>query len=171
MRKIPLAAILSILILSGCATQVQQRQIRATIDSYPAGAILTVLGPNGPSGPAPQTWTWNLKPGSPTGTIPVMARWVSGATATQTVTIGAGQDMAVSIQRPSAPGLDADVQWAIAAQRRTDAKTQEDQIAIGLALRSFNDDREARIRQQPAPKQPISCTSTVRSGRVDTDCL
>jgi hypothetical protein len=156
MRKL-LTVVAMASILSGCASPVQQRQIRVSVDSFPAGAVLTVLGTN-LSGPAPQTWTWNLKPDSPAGTIPIMARWVSGATATKNVTIGAGRESAVLIQRPSAPGPDADVQWAIATQQRADDKVRESQLAIALALRSFNEDKEARIKQQQVPMPPPSAS-------------
>lgn len=139
-------AAMALIGLVSCAAPLRQDQAKLTVSSNPPGATLTT---GSLSGIAPQTWIVNNIAGSTTTTAPIRATWVSGATTTVSVTVARGQAQAFTIQRPSnAPGIDADIRWAVHLQQKDDAES-----AAAMSL----------IRG-------VNCTSTTIGITTTTNC-
>jgi hypothetical protein len=116
---------LFVALLSGCATQ----PFAWTVNTNPQGA--TVSNANGQSGVSPVTFNYALTPRQISGQDniylgEVTATWVSGVTTKQTVstTIAPGWHQQTTIQRPNAPNLDLDVQFAMNQQNVAQQRLQ-----------------------------------------------
>ena len=118
--------------MAGCATSANRNHASMTFYSNPSGATISSQGQN--LGNAPQVKVWTLRDGQNSAvSAPVVATWESGATATATFDLTAGQHGAWTFQRPQdVPGLQTDVQWAKHLQQQQHNST-EFQFMMDLA--------------------------------------
>lgn len=114
-------AAMALIGLVSCAAPLRQDQAQLTVSSNPPGATLTT---GSLSGIAPQKWIFSGITDSSNTTSPIRATWVSGATTVMTVRVSPGQAQTFTMQRPSnAPGIDADIRWAVHLQQKDDAES------------------------------------------------
>ena len=169
-------AIVLCTLLGACAAPLKTNQTRITISSNPPGA--TISNEDGSAAAqAPHTMTWTLAPGQTAiASAPIVARWVSGATATTRLNLIAGKTQTYTMNRPNLPGLDADIQWAIHLQGQSSN-------ALAGALNSYLEGRYGNQSGSRAgdlimsfPSDPVTCVSTSerpvagRAGTVTTKC-
>jgi len=162
MKKYIFAAFLA---LAGCANYPRNDQAQVIVNTFPAGASITIAGISYES---PANRIWDV--GSISGQLPltVTAHWVSGATATQKVILERGKIVSFTIYRPASQGADIDAQYAASLQ----AGKAASQDVLGMALRSYNDDNAARIKQQNQKTYSpiINCTSVPMGSIISTSC-
>ena len=109
--------------VSGCATPLASNQARATLYSNPPGA--TISSGNMVYGATPQTLTFTSTDRSNSfKSSLITATWISGAKTSTYFNLAAGQSGIFTFQRPSAPNLDADVQWAMQLQQQKTASDE-----------------------------------------------
>lgn len=123
-------------ILGGCATPLKPNETGVTIVSFPRGATISAQNCNG-IGTVDCIYT--LPAGQHSGVSPpVTVRWVSGATASATLTLVAGTRTTYTIRRPNVPGADADIQWAIHLDQQDAALRAQTAQSIANATNSMS---------------------------------
>ncbi len=149
-RVITIAVFLAVF-LSGCAIPVAQLEVR----SNPAGATATI--DNGISGVTPFFANFKLTKEQENGTAPIYignitTRWFSGATASTNVNINisAGREQSVLINRPSAPGLETDVNYAVQQQ---ELAAQEKQRQHEAKMQQMERLQQQQLQQQELMRQ------------------
>lgn len=156
-----------VLMLAGCATQLQPNQAKIEFHSNPPGA--TISTGKGNFGVAPAALVWTLSNGQATAVSePITATWVSGATSTITINLTAGQAGVYTFNRPQGvAGLESDIQWAVHLQQISQRKSEADAAGLAAALKNYNDNWE-RNNRPPVPT--TNCTSIVSGNVVNTTC-
>ena len=112
----------------GACGGIDSNQIAVTFDSNPPGATIYSNGENW--GVAPVTRVWTFAQRQATASLPVTAKWISGASANVRLSFPVenfGTTRTYTFERPQGvAGLESDVQWAIHVQRTKAAKEAAD---------------------------------------------
>lgn len=142
--------VIGLVLLAGCATPQQANTLAVTFESFPAGAVLIQNG--SVIGQLPMTLTYKLTPediaNGKLQSIPIGAKWMSGATTTLSPNYSwqSGTNKLTSrtiFQRPAAaPGLETDMAVQARIQQAAEPTAEELQMwhklgeSIGAAAAS-----------------------------------
>ncbi len=174
-NKINLIAVLLTLILSGCAPFNQPAVLQYEVRSNPAGATATI--DNRISGVTPFVTNFNLTKEQANGTAPiylgeVSVRWISGATTSRTVTTNIihGHSQYTLFDRPNAPGLETDANYAVQQQNLA---LQQQQIRANAAIQYLQiQQQQQMITNQNRPVY-TTCSDVWNAfaNRMDRHCV